>query len=140
MVIDRVLACGPLLAIALVACAGPNRESRPAERTAFVTGTITYRERVALRTDALAVIQLQDVSRVDAPGLVIGEQRIDSPGQVPIRFQIRYNPARIDPERTYAISARIFQGDRLLFINDTTYRVITRGNPTQIEMTLQLVR
>jgi putative lipoprotein len=107
---------------------------------AAVSGTITYRERVALRADAVVVVQLQDVSRADAPGIVIGEQRIDSPGQVPIRFQIRYDPARIDPERTYAISARILQGDRPLFINDTAYRVITRGNPTQVEMLLQLAR
>jgi putative lipoprotein len=139
VVTRRALACRPLLAFALVACAGPSRESRLAERAAFVAGTVTYRERVALRPDALVLVQLQDVSRADAPGLVIGEQRIDSPGQVPIRFQIRYDPTRIDPERTYAISARILQGDRLFFINDTTYRVITRGNPTQIEMILQLV-
>lgn len=140
MVIGRALACGPLLAIALVACAGPSREPRPADRMAAVSGTITYRERVALRADAVVVVQLQDVSRVDAPGIVVGEQRIDSPGQVPIRFQIRYDPARIDPERTYAISARILQGDRLLFLNDTAYRVITRGNPSHVEMLLQLAR
>lgn len=140
MVIGRALAYGPLVAIALVACAGPGREPRPGDRMAAVSGTITYRERVALRADAVVVVQLQDVSRADAPGIVIGEQRIDSPGQVPIRFQIRYDPARIDPERTYAISARILQGDRPLFINDTAYRVITRGNPTQVEMLLQLAR
>jgi putative lipoprotein len=140
MVTGRAFACGLLLAIALVACAGPSREPRPGDRAAVVSGTITYRERVALRAGAVVVVQLQDVSRADAPGLVIGEQRIDSPGQVPIRFEVRYDPARIDPERTYVISARIFQGDRLLFNNDTAYRVITRGNPTQVEMILQLAR
>ena len=140
MLNSRAVACRSFLALALFACGGPGVEPRPTERAAAVTGTITYRERVALRTDAVAVIQLQDVSRADAPGLVIGEQRIDAPGQVPIRFQIRYDPARIDPDRTYAVSARIFQGDRLLFISDAAYRVITGGNPTQIEMVLRLAR
>ncbi len=138
--VGRPVVFGSILALALVACAGPSGEPRSAGLTAAVSGTITYRERIALRADAFVVIQLQDVSRLDAPGLVIGEQRIDSPGQVPVRFEIRYDPARTDPQRTYAISARIFQGDRLLFINDTAVHVITRGNPTQVDMILRLAR
>jgi putative lipoprotein len=126
--------------LALCACAGPGTLLDPTQHVAAVSGTITYRERVALRAGAFVVVQLQDISRPDAPGIVVGEQRIDSPGQVPIRFEIRYDPARIDPERIYAISACIFQGDRPLFINDTTYHVITRGNPSQIEMVLRFAR
>jgi len=135
-----LLACGSFLVLALAACVGPSAQPDAAGRAAAVRGTITYRERLALRADAFVVVQLQDVSRVDALGIVVAEQRVESPGQVPIRFEVRYDPARIDPERAYAISARILQGDRLLFVTDTVHHVITRGNPTQVDMVLRLAR
>jgi len=139
MVIGRTVVCGPILALALVACGGHGTPSDPALQPAAIRGTVTYRERFALSPSAVVVVQLQDISRVDAPGIVVGEQRMDSPGQVPIRFEVRYDPAWIDPQRAYAISARLLQNDRLLFINDTAYYVITRGNPSRVEIVLRPV-
>jgi putative lipoprotein len=40
-----------------------------------------------------------------------------------------YDPAQIDPRMTYAVSARITEGNELLFISDTVYPVLTRGAP-----------
>ena len=115
--------------LALLGCAGQSAERQAGQGVAAVSGTIVYRERVALAPGAFAVIQLQDVSRPGAPGIVIGEQRIDSPG--------RYNPTRIDLQRPYALSVQIFQGGRLLFGNDTAYPVITHGSPNYVEVVLR---
>ena len=93
---------------------------------ATVTGTITYRERIALTPNAAVEIKLQDVSRADAPAVTMGEQIIENPGQVPIAFEIEYDPADIDDRFTYAIGVRITESAELTFINDTRYQIITR--------------
>ena len=71
-----------------------------------------------------------DVSRQDVAATVLGEQIITNPGQVPIPFEIAYDPASIDPRFTYAVQARITADGQLLFISDTVTPVITRGAPT----------
>ena len=101
-----------------------------------VTGTITYRERIALTPNAVVEVKLVDVSRADALAITIGEQIIENPGQVPVTFEIEYNPADIDDRLTYAIQARITENGELAFINDTRYSVITGGSPTHIDMVL----
>ena len=53
-----------------------------------VTGTATYRERMALPPDAVFEATLEDVSRADAPALVVASTRVTSPA-VPIAFSIR---------------------------------------------------
>ena len=104
--------------------------------SSIVTGTVTYREKIALTPDATVTVKLVDISRADAPAVTIGEQVIENPGQVPISFEIEYDPSAIDQRRTYAVQVRIMEGDKLAFINDTTYSVITRDNPTHVDMVL----
>ncbi len=104
---------------------------------AAVTGTVTYRQRIALPEDAVVTVQIQDTSRADAPAEVIGEQIIETNGrQVPIPYSVNYNPNAIVENHTYTMSARITDGQgKLLFINDTSIPVITRGNPaTDLEI------
>ena len=105
---------------------------------ARVTGTVTYRVRMILPTDALVRVDLVDISRQGAPALTIGLQEIETGGrQVPIPFEIVYRPANIDPTHTYAVQARILQGGRLLFTNTTTYKVITNGVVNNIEVVVE---
>ena len=101
-----------------------------------VTGTVTYRERIALSPQAVVDVKLVDISRADAPATTIGEHVIENPGQVPISFEIEYDPDDIDERFSYAVQARIMEGERLAFINDTAYHVITRGSPTHVDMVL----
>ncbi len=108
----------------------------PAPTVAKVTGTVTYREKIALTPGAVVEVKLQDVSRADAPAITIGEQTIENPGQVPIAFEIEYDPADIDDRFSYAIGVRITESGELAFINDTRYSVITRDNPTHVDMVL----
>jgi putative lipoprotein len=85
---------------------------------ASVTGTATYRERIALPAGAVFEASIEDVSRADAPSMVIGSSRLESLGQVPIRFSIDYEPARIEPNHRYAVRARIMAGENALFATD----------------------
>ena len=128
------------LVLAAVACESTPASPSPTEpatpSTATVTGTVTYRERIALAPNAVVEVKLIDISRADAPAVTVGEQVIENPGQVPIAFEIEYDPSKIDERFTYAVQARIMEGDRLAFINDTRYAVITRGSPTHVDMVL----
>ena len=122
--------------------ASPGTGGKPDQTTgarpnASVTGTVTYRERIALTPDATLEMQLRDVSLQDAASKLIAEQVIQNPGQVPIKFKIEYNRNDLDPRNTYAVQARIKESDgRLAFINDTAYDVITRGNPDKVDILL----
>ena len=114
----------------------------PSERdpNASVTGSVSYRERLALTPGATLVVELRDVSYADADAPLIARQTISGPGQVPIEFNVRYNRGDINSRNTYAVSARIVESDgRLAFTNDTAYDVITRGNPDKVDMLLVLV-
>lgn len=100
---------------------------------ASVSGTVIYRERIALPDDAVVKVQLQDVSKMDAKAAVLGEQMIPTEGkQVPFEYSVPYDPESIDERFTYSMSARIEDGaGKLLFISDTVIPVITRDNPTE---------
>ena len=130
-----------MAALLLAGCTGISAApSGGGGSAARVTGTVTYRQRVAMPPSAVVKVQLIDVSRADAPATVLGEQIITAGGkQVPLSFEIPYDPAKIDPRFSYAVSARIEDGGRLLFISDQRYAVITRGAPNHVDMVLRAV-
>lgn len=88
-----------------------------------LTGEATYRERIALPPDAVLSVELADVSLADAPATIIGQRKIVPAGQVPIKFEIAFDPTAVKPGRTYALQARITVDDRLLFVTDTRHQV-----------------
>jgi uncharacterized lipoprotein YbaY/heat shock protein HslJ len=102
-----------------------------AQETRTVTGTATYRERMALPQDAVFEATLEDVSRAGAPATVIGRTRRRNPGGPPFRFSIRYDPRRIEAGHTYSVRARITAGDNLLFTTDQAHLVLTGGRGNQ---------
>src|SRR5882724_8991965 len=106
---------------------------------AQLKGTATYRERIALTPDAVFEAMLEDVSKADAPAVVVGSVRIDKPGQVPIRFEIPFDPARIDQSRSYSMRARIMVGQQLIFTTDQAYPVLTRGHGNEVQLLLRMV-
>jgi len=102
---------------------------------ASLTGTLTYRQHKALPFDAVISIRLVDVSPLqDASGDIIARQNIPNSGQLPMRFELRYNPARINSQHTYAIQAFITAQGKLLFTNTSAYPVLTRGNPSKVDI------
>ena len=137
--------CAVLLATACQDDSGPsnatNEVSSGREPNASVSGSVTYRERLALTPGAKLVVELRDVSLADAAAPLIARQTISEPGQAPIAFKVEYNRDDIVSRNTYAVSARIIESDgRLAFTNDTAYDVITRGNPSKVDMVLVLVQ
>ena len=108
---------------------------------ASVSGTVTYRERLALTPGATLVVDLRDVSYADGAAPLIARQTISSPGQVPIKYEVGYNRDDIESRNVYSVSARIIESDgRLAFTNDTAHDVITRGKPNKVDMVLVLVQ
>jgi uncharacterized lipoprotein YbaY len=107
---------------------------------AKVTGTVTYLQRMAFPPEAVVHVKLLDVSLQDAPARLLGEQIITNPNhQVPIPFEIEYDPAALDPRHTYAVQARITAKGQLIFISTSAYHVITRDNPHHVEIIVERV-
>jgi len=106
-----------------------------------VTGTVTYRERSLLPPTARVIVELQDVSRADAPATIIATQTIDPAGKAPpYPFELTYDPSKIIEQNRYVVRSTIRDGDKLLFTSTQAYPVITRGNPTSgIEILMQQV-
>lgn len=111
-------------ALSLAACA-----TTPAEQPVTVTGSITYRERIALPPTAQVEITLADVSLADAPSTTIAQQAFTADGrQVPFAFSLTVDQRRLDPRHSYAVSARISDASgRLMFITDTRNSVAFDG-------------
>ena len=121
------------------AAEAPRSASGPGVATGMVGGTATYRERLALSPDAVFEAVLEDISLADAPAQPLGRTRIDAPGQVPIRFAIAYDPARIDSRRSYLVRATIRVGGRLAFTTDRITRPFVDGRPLPLQLVLRAV-
>jgi uncharacterized lipoprotein YbaY/heat shock protein HslJ len=136
----RILLAGLLAALA-TACtdrtpAIETPEANAMSPTGTISGTVSYRERIALTNRAVLEISLQDVSRQDVAAEIIAEKTIDDPGQVPIAFELDFPADAIDPRRAYALRARITDGGRLQFTTDTAVPVLTRGAGHDVHPTL----
>jgi len=107
-----------------------------------VTGTVTYRQRIALPPNAVVKVRLQDVSRADAPAVLLDEQTVSTNGkQVPIPFTLKYDRAQLQPTHTYAVSAQILVDGKLQWTSTTRHEVLTRGNPSRnVTVTMNQVR
>ncbi len=105
-----------------------------------VTGTITYRQRIALAPDAVILVALVEFSKQEntPPATVIVSQTIPAAGkQAPFPFELKYDPAKIDPKNTYAVQARITVGGELRWINTQTYNVLAGGAGTSVEVIVE---
>ncbi|OHD08266.1 YbaY family lipoprotein [Sphingopyxis sp. RIFCSPHIGHO2_12_FULL_65_19] len=125
--ITRILAVGMAAAPVLAACA-----TTPAEQPVSVTGSIAYRERIALPPTAQVEITLADVSLMDAPSKTIARQSFTADGrQVPFAFTMTVDQRPLDPRHSYAVSARITDAaGNLMFITDTRNSVAFDGRRT----------
>ena len=96
-----------------------------------VTGTITFDGDQAIPEGAVLMVQLRDVSLQDAAAPLVASQTIDDPGRFPVDFAVPYEPGDIDQRATYGLQVRVTLHDRLIFINDTAFDVLTRSNPSR---------
>lgn len=97
-----------------------------------ITGSVAYRERIALQPGALVIVILEDISLADAPAKVIAKHRFETNSkQIPLDFQLDYDSRKIQSNHTYNVRAKIEVDGKLRFITDTVTPVITDNNQTQ---------
>jgi len=127
-----------MMLFAIGACTHPGASS--SAEGATLTGTVAYRERVALPADAIAEISLVDATTQGAAAPVVAKVTVQSDGkQVPLPFSLHYDASRIDKTHLYTARAAIRSGGQLLFTTDQVRGVITQGNPTHVDLMLTRV-
>lgn len=126
------------LLIAAAVCAA--RIAQAAEDTASpkITGTVVYRERIALPPDAVVHVRLEAAGPPELPPKRIAEITVPTAGrQVPIAFELPYSASAVDPKKRHFVRATITSGDRTLFASRTPYPVLTKGAPSKVEILVQ---
>lgn len=127
--------------VALGACAHRSGStSGDGAASAALTGSVAYRERVALPPDAIAEVSLIDATAQDVAAPVIATTTVRSEGkQVPLAFTLPYDESRIDKTHLYTVRAVIRSGPQLLWTTDIVRGVITQGNPIHVDLMLTRV-
>jgi len=92
------------MAVAVVVLSSFALVGRTLAAVTSLTGTITTAEPVTLSGNATAIVTLVDQTASPDAGGIIGEQRIDGVGSLPVAFDVPYDGARIVPTHAYAPS------------------------------------
>lgn len=120
----------------LVGCQATSETSTSQEvvtdNAQVISGTVSYRERIALPENAVVTVTLEDISLADAPSTVIATQEFITDGkQVPFAFELSYDNNKIQPNHRYNMRATIHVDGKLRFTTDTIKSVITDVENTQ---------
>ncbi len=124
--------------LAITGCAATTADTAAAndDATATITGSISYRERILPPADSFAVVQLNDISRADAPSTTLAEDTISLNGQsLPVEYKLTVDADMLDPRMTYSVSAKILDSaDRLLWISDTANLIDPSAGDQMLDM------
>ena len=124
-----------ILALAAAGCVHLNPGGSSAPRPETVSGTLTYRQRIALPAGSIIHAALVEIRGKAAESVVLSDQSFPASGQVPIPFAITFDPKVIDPARHYAVRARITDADgRVFWATPRPVPVLTQGHPNQAEV------
>ncbi|VVO17822.1 YbaY family lipoprotein [Pseudomonas fluorescens] len=106
-----------------------------------LTGEVYYLQRIALPPSATLSVSLQDVSQADAPAVVLDEQKGPVEGQVPLPFQLNFDPAQVKPGHRYSVSAQIEVNGKLLYSTTEQHLVQLDGSdPESLKIRVHAVR
>ena len=111
--------------LALAAAAGLPHAALAA--SVIITGTVSYRERIALPPGARLEVKLLDVSLADAPSATLAGTSVAVRRGPPIPYRLRLDRSRIQPGRSYALQARILVHGRLWFTTAERHTVFGGG-------------
>lgn len=128
-----------VMAVCLLAsgCAKKIKPDNLPALSGTITGSVSYRERIALPPDAKLIVSLEDVSRADSSAVFIAQQTLQPKGQVPIAFNLRYLPSAIDRKNRYAVRAVILDSQDALMWTSTEAHVIS-FNEAEKPLTIML--
>jgi putative lipoprotein len=116
-------------------------------QTRVVRGDVVVPEAGAPEEAAELVVQVEDVSRADAPSVVVGEQRLRGvrlpPGGA-LQFEVEVPADRVDPHSMYSVrahvdvsgSGEVEKGDLL---STRSYPVLTRGHGDEAQVEVQQI-
>ena len=140
---DRVadLVSTECMVIMLMVVTGTNLHAQQSTDVVTVSGSAAYLQRIAMPPEAVLTVRVEDVSRADAPALVLVEMHEPfGARQVPIPFSLKVPSAAIDPRFSYAVRATITVGGELRFTTTRNYAVLTRGAPNKVDLVLDAVQ
>lgn len=93
-----------------------------------VTGTVGYRERIALPPNSIITVRLEDATRVDAPAALISESKfVSGRNQVPFSFKLPYVDSAVQRNLQYFVRATIHSNGQLIYTSTEAYPVINNG-------------
>ncbi len=120
----------------LTGCSGgPAQSSEVA-----ISGTVTYRQRIALAPDAVVIVGVDDVSRADAPAVRIAEVVIPADGrQVPIPFELPVDQSKVEATSRYNLVAEIHVGTTRLYRNTTAMEIDPATSVSGVEVVVDQV-
>lgn len=125
-----------LVVVSLCGCAAGVGGGAAANDMNTITGTVSYREKMALPAGAVLSVKLENVSQQDAAAILVSEIRFAPQQPVPIPFALKYDPQSIDDRLSYAVRATIRSGDQELFATDSPIPVLTRGHGEKVDLVL----
>lgn len=132
----KVARLAGMLAVAIALLALPVLASAQDANT--VSGTITYRDRVALPANAVVTVQIARVYADRGPEIIAEQSFATNGAQPPLAYSIAYDPARIDQNASYTVQSDISVNNQVRYSTNTIVPVITSGAPTQ-NVTMVLV-
>jgi uncharacterized lipoprotein YbaY len=108
-----------------------------------VKGTVAYREDLTLPPDAVVDVWAVDVTPGMNAAVILAETSVPVSGrQIPIPFEmpLPYDPSRIAPDHDYGVKAVIKTArGEALFETPEAVRVLTKGNPSSVNLMLTRV-
>jgi uncharacterized lipoprotein YbaY len=119
------------------ACQKQGGDDSPNETV--ISGKINYTPRFGRQRDATITLRLVDVTQTNSS--VIAEQQVEVSNnqQFPISYELKYDPTLIKQRNRYAVQAEMNNNNRVIARTETNYLVLTQGNPTNIDLTLNSV-
>jgi putative lipoprotein len=122
-------------ALLLAACVVRDVPYVSPNQTGLITGTVTYREQTVLPSDSVVEVWVTDVTDVTAALPVVAEVAFLTDGrQVPLAFQLRYDPSMLDRSHAFAASAVIRNNGQILFSSSAPVPVTLEGSSVPLDL------
>ena len=135
---NRVWLAIAIVLLAFAGCAKPEVAVPPSTTSGvLLKGSVTYRERMAIPADAVVDVWIADTSPGIVAAVLLAETSVKAEGrQVPLPFELRYGPARVQPGHTYGVRAAIKVGGNITFASKDAVQLTNPLKPGAVELVL----
>jgi uncharacterized lipoprotein YbaY len=103
-----------------------------------ITGTVLYRERLALPPDSRLEVTLVDVTLAGSPPQTVARV-VQAAVAPPMPFSLPFDPGRIESGHRYALQARIGSASAVWFTTPEAYTVDPLSSRYAVEIVVQMV-